>query len=411
MFTLANIKQQIGNALFFLLILAIVLDPTNTVLHLKDVFFVLLVGYSAVVFKPDFKYVLHILLVLGAVLAAYVFGEMQGSIIDNDKFVAVLKAFSPLVMLLWVRNYDVIKLSVVPSLLACLMIFVMYFIASSSEELEYALYLFFVSHDEMVLMGRRYFFGIQFFGLYLKSFVDLMFTLFLVFYYMYNSKRLRNKVVFTILSGIFTLAFFVSGTRSTMLLPLFMIGFVTYASVMKRRKVKYLVYPFVALGAMFFVMFVILLASEKGEASNVIKFAHLTSYVKLFSEHPTYLLFGQGPATSFYSEGFKRMTMETEWTYIELVRVYGMFSLLILYVVLSPMWRLWKYLRRSTYTLGIWGTYGAYLLIAGTNPLILSSTGMIMILAIYSYIEKVERDDALTPSADSLPPSDDTETK
>lgn len=398
MFTFANIKQMIGNGLFLLLIMAIILDPSNTVLHLKDKFFVLLVGFCMLVYKPDFKYLIHISLIFSAVLLSYIFGEMQGNNIDIDKFIAVLKAFSPLIMLLWVRNFDVIKLSVFPSFMACIMIFVMYFIAVSSEEMEYALYLFFVKHDEFVMMGRRYFFGIQFFGLYLKSFVDLMFTLFLVFFYTFNSKRRRNRIFFAILMVIFSLTFFISNTRSTMLLPFVMFGFVAYASVMKSRKIKYLVYPVLALFALLIFLFVIMLATEKGEASNVIKYAHLTSYMKLFSDHPEYVIFGQGPATMFYSEGFRRMTMETEWTYIEMIRVYGMFSLLIMSVIFYPVYRLWRYAKKDTFSLGIWGTYIIYLFIAGTNPLILSSTGMIMILAIYSYIEKAKR---LFPELDS----------
>ena len=84
------------------------------------------------------------------------------------------------------------------------------------------------------------------------------------------------------------------------------------------------------------------------------------------------------------------MTMETEWTYIELIRVYGVFSLLILSVVFFPVYRLWRFAKKDTFSFGIWGTYIIYLFIAGTNPLILSSTGMIMILAIYSYLEQAK---------------------
>lgn len=392
MLSKVDIRQKIGNFLFLMLILAIVLDPTNTVLHLKDVFFILLVGYSAVVFKPDMRYSIHILLIYTAVFASYFFAEMQGNVVDMDKFVAILKSFAPLFMLFWIRHYNVIKLSVFPSCLACIMILVMYFIAASSEELEYAMYLFTKSHDEMILVGHRYILGIEFPSFYLKSFVDLMFTLFLVFYNLFNSNKPWQCVMFLCATAIFSMAFFMSGTRSTMLLPIFMFCFVLYTTIMKKQKVKYLVYPFLAFAALMFLVLIVMLASEKGEFSNDIKYAHLTSYMNLLSEHPSYFIFGQGPATAFYSDGFRRMTMETEWTYIELFRVYGLFSFLILAVVLHPLYRLWRYLRLSSKVFGIWMTYIAYLFIAGTNPLLLSSTGMIMILAIYSYTEKVEQE-------------------
>jgi hypothetical protein len=37
------------------------------------------------------------------------------------------------------------------------------------------------------------------------------------------------------------------------------------------------------------------------------------------------------------------------------------------------------------------GTYIAYLFIAGTNPLLISSTGMLMVLSAYSYMEQIQR--------------------
>lgn len=387
-----DIKQMTGNFLFLMLILVIVLDPTNTVLHLKDVFFILLVGFNIMAYKPDFRYVTHILLIYTAVFASFFFAEIQGNVIDMEKFVSILKAFAPLFMLPWISHYNVIRLSVFPSCLACVMILIMYLVAASSEELEYAIYLFSKSHDEMILVGHRYILGMKFPSFYLKSFVDLMFTLFLAIFYLFNSDKMWKRIIFLCGAGMFTFAFFLSGTRSTMLLPIFMFVFIAYASVMKRRKAKYLVYPIVAFAAVMFLMLVIVLASERGEFSNDIKYAHLGSYMSLLSEHPLYFILGQGPATSFYSAGFRRMTMETEWTYIELIRVYGIFNLLILGVVLHPLYRLWRYIKTNPKVLGIWATFIAYLFIAGTNPLLLSSTGMIMILAIYSYTEKVERE-------------------
>jgi hypothetical protein len=50
---------------------------------------------------------------------------------------------------------------------------------------------------------------------------------------------------------------------------------------------------------------------------------------------------------------------------------------------------LWKNFQNNlSYTL-FWA-YLAYLLIAGTNPLLLSSTGMVVLLIVYSYVEKLK---------------------
>ena len=101
-----NIIQFGGNFLFFFLVLVIMLDPTNTVLHLKDVFFVLLVGYNIVFFKPDFRYLFHIGVIYFVIALCFIIAEIQGSLIVYDEVIAVCKSFSPLVLLLWIRHYN-----------------------------------------------------------------------------------------------------------------------------------------------------------------------------------------------------------------------------------------------------------------------------------------------------------------
>ena len=384
-----KICRWIGNILFTLLILAIMLDPTDTVTHLKGKFFILLVGFSTMVYAPDWKYLVHILLAYSVVTITYIFAELQINIIDYDRLLAVYKAFSPLVMLLWIRHYDVIRLSIFPAVIACLMIFVLFIVACSSEVLEYGMFLFFSSHDDMVMMSHRYFFGIKIFGMYLKSFVSLMFAMFIMFYYTFNANKWSKRILYAIGAILFTLSFLVSGTRSTMLLPFAMFGVVSYGYIARKRFIKYFTYPFLALFAFVFLAIVLLLASETGELSNEMKYAHLTSYTQLFTSHPEYLIFGQGPATKFYTLGFRRFTDETEWTYLELIRNYGAFCIPILFIVL---WPLYKMIRKSNdvYKWGITTTYFIYLMIAGTNPLLLSSTGMIIILMAYSFVERMD---------------------
>ena len=198
------------------------------------------------------------------------------------------------------------------------------------------------------------------------------------------------NIVIILAIAFLSFAFFVSGTRSSMLLPFFMIGFVSYSSISRLRQAKYYVYPILCFFGVLFLLFIAILAMEKTEASNLIKYAHLTSYANLFTEHPLYLLFGQGPGTMFYSIGFGRYTTVTEWTYLEMIRNYGVFCIPMLCVILLPIRVFWKQ-RRNNYTFGIMGTYIAYLFIAGTNPLLISSTGMLMVLSAYSYMEQIQR--------------------
>ena len=81
------------------------------------------------------------------------------------------------------------------------------------------------------------------------------------------------------------------------------------------------------------------------------------------------------------------MTYTTEWTYLELLRGYGLFAFLILAVMLWPIFKLYK-MRRNRNVAAMMMAYIVYLVIAGTNPLLISSTGMLIILTIYSYTQR-----------------------
>ena len=175
-----------------------------------------------------------------------------------------------------------------------------------------------------------------------------------------------------------------------MLLPFVLIGFNVYREYKNTRYFKYILYPAIIFIGIAFLVLLYMLISEKNEASNLVKYAHLYSYWELFSEHPIYLLLGQGPGTSFYSAGFGRVTSVTEWTYLELIRNFGMCSLVIIYVFYRPLVDLWKERKNSHTNSLLWG-YLIYLFVAGTNPLMLSSTGMIVLLIIYSYVERIRR--------------------
>lgn len=381
-----DLIQLGGNVLFFLLILVIMLDPTNSVLHLKNVVFILLVGYNIVFFKPDFSYLPHLLTIFATIFLCYVLAEMRLIPVDMETLSGVVKGFSPLVLLLWVKHYNVLRLSIFPVLITCLLVDILYILASSNDAIQLALYTFVWQHDDMIMMSHRYFLGVNVFGMYYKSILCATFVLLYFFHQTLN--RGKHRILFTLAACIATFSFLISGTRLPMLLPFMLLGIIAFLKIGTLRKAKYLYYPIIALGMVLFVGFILLLATEKGEYSNQIKAAHLLSYLELFNEHPDYLLLGQGPGTAFYSQGFHRMTYTTEWTYLELLRGYGLFAFLILAVMVWPIFKLYK-MRRNRNVAAMMMAYIVYLVIAGTNPLLISSTGMLIILTIYSYTQRL----------------------
>ena len=151
---------------------------------------------------------------------------------------------------------------------------------------------------------------------------------------------------------------------------------------------KYIMMPLVFFVAIAFIVVLVAAATETTEYSNVVKYGHLASYLNLFDENPIYMLFGQGPGTSFFSEGFNQIVYKTEWSYLELIRSFGIFSLGIVFVFFKPLLTFWRGRNDDDFTYCMFWAYLSYLLIAGTNPLIMSSTGMITLLMAYSYEDK-----------------------
>ena len=385
-----NVKERMlqwgGNLLFSLLIFVIMFDPTNKILHLKDVFFILLVGYNLIFFKPDFRFVPHIMVVASVILTAYIFAEMQQNNIDYEVLFSAFKSVSPLFMLLWVYRYDVIKLSLIPAFLVSLLVTVLYVLVSLNPVIEGAVWRLSIHYDDVIMMSRRQILGIPIFAMYYKSLVCFIFAYSLYFYLWLNGKKKRHKLLLIpLLVTLF--AFLASGSRTTMLLPFFIAGVVAFQRIRNTRYAKYFVYPVLGLFFVAFLCFVLILAMETSESSNEVKYAHLVSYTKLFEEHPVYLLLGQGPGTSFYSAGFGEYTALTEWSYLEVLRNYGVFGLGILAVFAAPLVPFFRH-RDEERTFVMLFSYVAYLLIAGTNPLLLSSTGMLMVLSAYSYDRK-----------------------
>lgn len=385
---LYSLKKSVGNALFMLFILVLTLDPTGAILHMKDVFFALLVGYNVVCFRPDYTKLPFVIAAFSVVVLTWIFAVIQEVNIDLDGTFAILKSFAPMILLLWIREYDLLSLARIPIVIASLLVVSLFWIIFFVPATEGPIYYFFnIMGDNTIMMSWRAILGIEIFTMYYKSIVSfiLVFAVFIVTSFKKEKRNWRTVVPMLIVLH----AFVISGTRSTMLLPFFLFGMIAYREFRDTRYFKYILYPVIFIGAIAFVVLLFMLIMEKSEASNLIKYAHLTSYWNLFIEHPLYLFLGQGPGSSFFSTGFLRVTQLTEWTYLELIRYFGIFSLVIIYIFYRPLMPLWKDFQNNlSYTL-FWA-YLAYLLIAGTNPLLLSSTGMLVLLIIYSYVEHIK---------------------
>jgi len=114
--------------------------------------------------------------------------------------------------------------------------------------------------------------------------------------------------------------------------------------------------------------------------SNAIKLAHLHDYGILFGDWKT-LLFGQGLGASFFSTAWGTRVTLTEVTYLEFIRNYGLMLAPIFYfLILYPLRMLADPEARADHYLFL--AYGAYLYMCSGNPLLLSSSGMLVLAVV-----------------------------
>lgn len=384
-----GLTKKIGDGLFTLLILLFLADPTNTIFHLKNIVFLLFLLFNIVFYKADYARARYFLYAVSAVSVSFIVANLRGTIIDLAELKGIYTAFAPLLLLPWIDRYDVVRLSRIPVLVTAGIVVSLFWIIFFFPVTEAVIYPFMWSHDNTIMMSHRYFLGMRFFGMYCKSTVAMLPVFCIAVYNMVTpGKRTFVDILLVLL---LLHLFLISGTRSTTLLPLLLFVAILFVFCRNRRYFNYFFYPaaFIAVLAIAVILFKLLM--ERSEASNLVKYAHITSYLELFERNPLFLLFGQGPATYFYSEGFRHMTNITEWTYLELLRCYGLFTAVILYVIIKPLVLMFKYINTQEVVIAFILGYMLYLVIAGTNPLFLSSTGMLVVLSAYSFLDRIER--------------------
>jgi cbb3-type cytochrome oxidase subunit 3 len=125
-----------------------------------------------------------------------------------------------------------------------------------------------------------------------------------------------------------------------------------------------------------------------GEAkTSQIRIGQLKSFVDLMGEHPTYLLWGQGVGTKFYSVGKGEFTYNIELAHIDTIRQFGLlwfiaFSLCVAYVA----FRLVR--RKERVDNGLGYAMVSIFAAAGTNPLLISPLFMMLLATTFHYDQK-----------------------
>lgn len=244
------------------------------------------------------------------------------------------------------------------------------------------LYKYFVLDKSVAIYALRNYGKVTMLMIFYKTSPILVFPLSYYLYRVFIDHTRRASFSDYLLMVLIAVTLYLSGTRanvlSLFLIVLFYVGFFTY----KKSKSWFVLVA--GFGLLIFLLeFPSLwnLIMNPHETSNAIKFGYLSSYADYFHSHLLSLIFGEGIGGKFFTYGLDRFRDVTELTYLELIRVWGIPVTVIFGMIL--IWPLVTEIRKKKLS-HLFIAYLAYLFIAGTNPLLLSSTGMLVLVYVFS---------------------------
>lgn len=369
--------EKCSYILLLVFVLYISIDPAGTILNLKEVFFVVLMFFAVVnsgMQRPISKDVLFIISYI-IILSLYGFcvALIKGNLEDSDYAFAHIKSVFLIVLtffLIGVKFEHILKVLYVNGLVLSTLTVLLFCVAQFNSDL------FSIAYDtsldlENIFISKRSYFGISLLGIYFKA-APLIF-----FSYVYSLYFLKKGILREISVTLSLFSLLVAGSRTPILIAI-LITIVYFFD--RLRKHKLLQLSFISLFGTALLSLVIILASEKGEVSNAIKYGNISSYIEDISRGSN-IFFGAGLGSVFYADGWGMEMSSSELTYFDIIRIYGLpLSIVYIFLLIYPAIVFYnneyysKDIRYKRFVLA----YLMYMLIAGTNPLLISSTGMLV---------------------------------
>lgn len=349
------------------------LDPTNRLFGLKEILFGLVfLVYSIKLLRKGkgidrfsllfLSFVFGVMLLLG-ILA----GNRAG--MDLGTVWLYVKAFLFLALLPFARQFheefiQAFRWAGAVLALVCLALIFDFWI----EEIDFS-YDFIVT--ETIGVGWRPFGELKYPIVFHKS--SPLLILFMAWHLLKASRERSPASWFWIAVSSLVLGF--SGTRANLFAACAMLAFGLYLMSPKKWRglLAGLVISITALPVVDFVFKNFFYAEEH---SLAIKAGHVDSYVTLFADNPGIILTGWGLGQGFYTSGFDAFVQVTELVYLDMIRIWGLPLVAVFIFNLSlPVW-----LKTTKPIFRIAGL--GYLIVAGTNPLLISSTGFTAMLVL-----------------------------
>lgn len=366
--------MRIVDIIYFVFLLTLSLDPTGFHSRLKDLLFVVLVIYGVIYCMKRRQYLSGINRVtLASVILIPIWGMFIAFITDNltDWGYAMSQVRSMLYISIFffmvTMKLDVLLKAIWVNgiILACVTL-LLFFISQLGGVFLEVIYDYCNASGNFMMAYNRNFLGYTINGLYFKA------GSLIIFSFIYNLYQYQGRLK-TIYSVILFLSLMVAGSRTPMLVQLMILLVYLYdRNIIGKFLTR--VSALVMFGGLIMVTY--LLATQENEDSNEVKYENYESYIDDMSEKG-HLIWGAGVGSEFYAKGRGYKLSYSELSYLDILRMYGIpVGLCLIYLFLAPYLGLWKYQNRSIFLKRFCLGYVLFLILSGTNPLLLGSIGL-----------------------------------
>jgi len=366
------------------LIFVCVFDPAGKLMGLKEILFVLswilflfnvLASYKPVYIHLGMTLYLILFIFLIPLISLVYYFFSNGDLIQFDGYLYFKPyLFLTLVFILYVSKIDLIRQAVaIISLLSFTTIMIL-IICAIDPSITPILHEQVGTRFGIFVTGSRGFDEFPFPQVFFHTSRLIVFAI--AFYSMLLLDSKGGKIMlYAFLLFINMTAMFIGATRNNMMVSILTPLFIAYWY--SRRKLIISSTAFILLSIVYFThLDIIKRMLDPNEISNAYKLSFLKDYLSLFAD-PHVFLFGQGLGSYFYTS-MRGYVSLTELTYFEFIRRFGfLLSLIVFVMLLYPLSKLlYRKYHRVHY---IFISYLIYLIMCFSNPLLMSSTGMLFL--------------------------------
>lgn len=376
--------------MYFLFLVTLSLDPTGFHSRLKDLLFVVLVMYGVIYCLKRRQYlapvnritfIVFLLIPLWGMFIAYITGCL------DDQAYAMSQVRSMLYIAIFffvvTMRLDILLKAVwINGIVLAVVTLILFFLSQLGGIFLAVIYDYCAASDNFSMAYNRNFLGFSINGLWYKAGSLIIFSF---IYNLYQYKG-RFKLFFSV---ILFLSLMVAGSRTPMLVQLVILLVYLYD---KNVLGKFMTRLSALMIAGMLVMLTYMLATQKNEKSNEVKYANFMSYVEDIGDkgHPVW---GAGLGSLFWAEGRNLKLSYTELSYLDILRIYGLpLGLFFIFLFFAPCFWLWKYFGRSLFLKRYCLGYVLFLILSGTNPLLLGSIGLTALSMFMAIVNKTSQE-------------------